>query len=359
MFRKLVVITISMIIVINFTACTKPQKKRYEATFLMLFDTVTQIVAYTDSEDHFAEQSQLIYDSLEEYHQLYDIYHDYEGINNIKTINDQAGIVPVKVDKRIIDLLNFAKKTYQLTDGKINIAFGPVLKIWHDYRIEGMDNPERAALPLMSQLKKAAAHTDINKIIINEENSTVFLEDSDMRLDIGAVAKGYAVKEVSQIAIEYGFTSGLISVGGNVCAVGIREDSNTPWQVGVQNPIEQNGENVSKVSLTDASLVTSGINERYYTVNGKNYHHIINPETLFPAEYFASVTILCTDSGLADALSTAVFNMPFEQGSALIESLPDTEALWVFYNGEKKYSSNFVADINEHTSLKAVQNNAA
>ena len=95
------------------------------------------------------------------------------------------------------------------------------------------------------------------------------------------------------------------------------------------------------MALTDATLVTSGIYERFYIVDGKQYHHIIDPETLFPSEYFASVTILCENSGMADALSTAVFNMSFEEGKALVERLNNTEALWVFTDGTVKSSSGF------------------
>jgi len=344
MFRKITAVFIIMILAFNLAACSDAQeeKKRYEAEFLLLFDTVTQIIGYAGSEEEFNEQVNLIYDNLEEYHQLYDIYNNYNGINNVKTINDQAGIAPVKVDGRIIDLLLFSKEAYEMTDGKVNAAYGAVLSIWHDHRDAGIEDPENATLPDMEQLQEASKHTDFNQVIIDEENSTVYLADPEMRLDVGAIAKGYATEQIGRIAEKNGLTNGLISVGGNVRAIGVKGDSSgTPWKVGIQNPIDQNGDDISKVNLTDASLVTSGVYERYYNVNGKNYHHIINPATLFPAEYFLSVSILCPDSGMADALSTSIFNMPYEQGLALIESLPDTEALWVFHDGQVKSSSHF------------------
>lgn len=324
-------------------ACGTKKESRYEAEFLMLFDTLTKIVAYTDSKEEFTKYSQLIYDNLKEYHELYDIYNDYNGINNIKTINDQAGIAPVKVDQRIIDLIRFAQEWYKKSDGEINIAYGAVLRIWHDYRTAGINDPDNAALPPMDLLEAAARHTDISKVIIDVEASTVFLEDPEMSLDVGAVGKGYAVERVSQIAIANGFTSGLLSVGGNIRAIGSKGDRSKPWNVGVQNP-DWNSErsDLQIVNLIDLSLVTSGNYERYYTVDGKNYHHIINPDTLFPSEYFSAVTIICEDSGIADALSTSVFNMPFDEGLAFIESLPDTEALWVLNDGVIKYSSHFM-----------------
>ncbi|MEL7655216.1 MAG: FAD:protein FMN transferase [Bacillota bacterium] len=345
MIRKTTIVLLTILLIFNLAACGNTEKKRYEAEFLTLFDTVTRIVGYSDNKEEFTKKVQMIHDSMEEYHQLYDIYNDYPGINNIKTINDQAGIAPVKVDRRIIDLLLFSKKAYEMSDGKVNVAFGAVLKIWHDHRTMGIEDPEKATLPSMDQLAEASKHTNIDQVIIDEENSTVYLEDPEMRLDVGAVAKGYATEEVTNIALKNEFTSVLISVGGNVRGIGEKEDSHTPWKVGVQNPYDQNGENISQVTLKDESLVTSGIYERYFTVNGKNYHHIIDPVTLFPAEYFVSVTILCPDSGMADALSTSVFNMSFDQGKALIESLPETEAMWAFQDGTIKYSSNFQESI--------------
>lgn len=326
----------------SLAGCGAKKPVRYEATFLRLFDTKTTIIAYMDDKEEFARYSQLIYDNLEEYHKLYDIYNNYEGISNIKTINDMAGKAPVKVDKRIIDLLEYAKEWYEKTDGEMNVAFGAVLRIWHDYRERGMEDPDSAELPPMEDLVEASKHTDINKVIIDEEASTVFLADPEMSLDVGAIAKGYAVEQVSRIAAENGFTSGLISVGGNVRAIGSKDGEGKPWNVGIQNPDPGEGSNeIHVLDVVDASVVTSGVYERYYTVEGKNYHHIIDPDTLYPSDEFKSVSIVCKDSGMADALSTAVFNMSLDEGMEFIESIPDTEAFWVLSSGELKYSSHF------------------
>jgi thiamine biosynthesis lipoprotein len=315
---------------------------------LELFDTVTTIIGYSENKDDFSEFAQMIYDNLKELHELYDKYHDYEGINNIKTINDNAGIQPVKVDQRIIDMLLFSREAYELSGGRVNIAFGSVLEVWHDYREEGTEDPTVAKLPPMELLKEKSQHTDINKIIINEEESTVFLEDPEMSLDVGAIAKGYATERVAQIAIEKGYTNGLLSVGGNVRAIGSRAEKEKAWNVGIQNPdLESEDQYLYILNLEDLSLVSSGDYERYYTVDGKEYHHIIDPATLMPAEYFTAISIVTKDSGLADALSTSIYNMSYEEGLALIEDLPGTEALWVFKNGDMKYSSGFQALIKE------------
>jgi len=339
---KYAILVLAAAFILGLTACGTKKPVRYEATFLKLFDTKTTIIAYTADKDEFSRHAQLIHDNLEQYHQLYDIYNSYDGINNLKTVNDQAGKAPVKVDRRIIDLLKFARQWHDKTGGKVNAAYGAVLRIWHDYRERGMEDPDAAELPPLEMLQEASKHTDINKVIIDEAASTVYLEDPEMSLDVGAIAKGYAVEQVSRIAIENGFTSGLISVGGNVRAIGAKDENARPWNVGVQNPdVADNQADVHILDMIDASLVTSGVYERYYTVNGKDYHHIIDPDTLFPSDEYKSVTILCKDSGAADALSTAVFNMSFEEGAEFIESLPDTEAFWILGSGEFLYSSHF------------------
>lgn len=341
MIRRLSIIII-VTAALSLSACGAKQEKRYEATFLELFDTVTEIIGYAKDEDEFMVYAQEIHDRLEEYHQLYDIYNDYDGINNIKTINDNAGIAPVKVDQRIIDLLEFGVYAYELSEGRVNIAFGPVLKVWHDYREEGTDSPELAQLPPMELLQEKAQHTDINRMLIDKENGTVFLKEQEMRLDVGAIAKGYATEQVARLMMDKGFEKGMISVGGNVRAIGRRIDE-TDWNVGVQNPdMESEQKNLFILKLIDNSLVTSGDYQRYYTVDGKKYHHIIDPGTLMPANHFRAVSIVCPDSGLADALSTAVFTMPLEQGLSLVEDLEDVEAVWIFEDGRTKSSSGFL-----------------
>ncbi len=347
--KKIISLILVVIITINFTACSRTNSlNRYSAQFLELFDTITQIVGYTDSKKDFENYSKLIYDELKTYHQLYDIYNNYDGINNIKTINDNAGKAPVKVDKKIIDLLLFAKQKYIDTDGAFNIALGSVLSIWHDYREEGIDNPDKAELPPMELLQKANLHTDINNVIIDGANSTVFLKDKDMSLDVGSVGKGYAVEQVAKYIEGKGLKQALISVGGNIRAIGGKDKDNANWNVGIKNPDEKSeNSNLCVVKLKNLSLVTSGDYQRYYTVKGKKYHHIINDHTLMPSEYFTAVTILTADSGNADALSTAVFNMPLDEGMKFINSLDGTEAVWVMKDGTLKYSNNFKTYIKE------------
>ncbi len=452
----------------------RKKQKPFDVQYLTYFDTVTSITIYAEDEEQFAKWEQLVHSELERYHQLYDIYHSYEGVNNIKVINDHAGISPVEVSEDILDLLEFSLKEYELTKGGVHVGMGSVLSIWHDYRemalgeskfpmVPSMDELESAAKHMniqdihldrqagtvfladpemrldvgavakgytaqsMDELESAAKHMNIQDIHLDRQAGTVFLADPEMRLDVGAVAKGYTAQRLADTLRKSGVTNALLSLGGNVVTIGARGDGKPwrvgiqnpdlgaenpyvqvvdladmclvtsglggnvvtigargdgkPWRVGIQNP-DLGAENpyVQVVDLADMCLVTSGTYQRFYEVDGKRYHHIINPELLMPwNEYqsvtilspdsgqrfyevdgkryhhiinpellmpwneYQSVTILSPDSGEADALSTAVFNMKLEDGLSLIESLDKTEALWILPDGSQIESSGFRA----------------
>lgn len=320
--------------------CTpkEPQQSRYQATFLELFDTVTTIVGYAPSEEAFRETSEAIHHALASYHQLFDIYHTYPGVVNLKTLNETAATAPVKVDKKIMELLAFCREVYDATSGKVNIAMGSVLQLWHEAREDGIADPANAKLPQEEALEEAARHTDLSQLILDEEAGTVFYADPEMRLDVGAIAKGYALEQVCKTAPE----GLLISVGGNVRATGAKPDGGS-WVVGIQNPTGEEGY-LHTVEVEDISVVTSGDYQRYYTVDGVSYHHIIDPETLYPGRLWRAVTVLCPDSGLADGLSTALFLLPQAEGQALLDKF-GCEALWVDSDNHVYYSPGFRDDI--------------
>ena len=312
----------------------------YEATYLTLFDTVTVIKGRAESEVAFEELARELYDELEYYHRLFDIYHDYEGLNNLKTVNDMAGIAPVSVDGAIIDLLTDCRSYYELTGGKVNVAMGSVLQLWHEARNHGLDHPDRAKLPDMEALQAAAEHCDFDAVIIDEAASTVYISDPLVRLDVGAIAKGWATQRIAEKAPE----GMLFNLGGNVCATGPKTESGTPWVIGVRNPAGTADDYLHTLNVSGGSYVTSGDYQRSYTVDGTVYHHIIDPETLMPSQYWRSVTVICDDSGLADALSTALFLMGREEGQALLDSC-GAMALWVDGDGKLHYSPGFEENI--------------
>ena len=335
---------VMMLILVSliFTGCQKAPKSeyyKYSNTFFGTFDTLTQVVGYTKSEQEFEEYFEKIRSRFEELHKMYDKYNNYEGINNIKTINDNAGIKHVKVDKEIVDIILFAKDWNKRTGGRTNIAMGAVLSIWHDYREQGKDDPQNAKLPPMEGLREAAKHTDIDKVIVDEQNSTVYLADNRMSLDVGAIAKGFATEIVVKEIQASGFVSGIISPGGNIRVLGKPLDGvRERWGIGIQDPrkmIVTAEENLlDTIFLNNASVVSSGDYQRYYVVDGKVIHHLIDTDTLMPGDYYRAITIVTEDSGLADFLSTTAFLLPYDKSRELVESLENVEAVWVMQDGK-------------------------
>ena len=309
---------------------------KFSAYSFDYFDTVTTISGYAESKEAFDAIANEVLAELREYHRLFTIYHRFEGLENLCTINELVDGThrTVTVDRRIIDMLLYAKEMHELTGGRVNIAMGSVLSIWHEYRTVGMSDPASAMLPPMDQLQAAAEHTDIQNLVIDEQNCTVTITDPQMRLDVGAIAKGYAVEMIAQKLESRGVTGYVLNVGGNVRTIGTKADG-APWMVGLENPLDDGEDYLCYLGLSGQTLVTSGSYQRYYLVDGKRYHHIIHPDTLMPAEGLISVSVLTTHSGMADALSTALFCMTPEQGMALVQSLPDTEAHWVLSDGTK------------------------
>ena len=332
--KRILALLLILSLLLSGCAGAGEEQKQYTATFLTVFDTVTTIVGRDVSEESFTEKTQAIHDELLVYHQLFDIYNEYEGLNNLKTVNDHPGEA-IEVDQAVIDLLLDCKAYYELTGGRVNAAMGSVLYLWHEAREDGLDDIANAYLPDGEALREAASHASWDDVVIDAENRTVTILDPALRLDVGAIAKGWSVQRTAENA-----PSGLlISVGGNVCATGPKDASGTPWVVGVQDP--DGGENyLHTLYLTKGSMVTSGDYQRAYLVDGEIYHHIIDPDTLYPGKLWRAVTVVCPDSGLADALSTALFLLPQDAGQALLDKC-ESCAMWVDAEGNMYYSTGF------------------
>ena len=315
----------------------KTEYTKFSTQFYGTFDTIVQIVGYCKNEDEFVGYAEQIKERFFELNNLYDIYYDYSGVNNIKTINDNAGVAPVAVSGEILDLLEFSLEWYDKTEGQVNIALGPVLSVWHSYMSLYAGGSEDSEIPSTEKLGAATEHTDISKVIIDREAGTVYLEEKGMSLDVGAVAKGYATQLVCEELYAAGFTSFIISAGGNVVAMdppldGVRNS----WGVGIQDPFtaqDLTGSSSLDVAyVTKACVVTSGDYQRYYMYGDQRIHHIIDPTTLMPANHYRAVTIITEDSGIADLASTTLFTLPYEESSALAEKM-GWKVLWVFADG--------------------------
>ena len=341
MIKKLKYILSIIFIASQFASCSslEPTYEKYSYEFFGTFDTVIQISGYARNQSEFDEYSLYAYDRFTELHKLFDNYETYAGINNVKTINDNAGIAPVETDPALIDLIEFCSRASLNLSEKTDISIGAVLEVWHNYREAGLNDPENAALPTMDELQAANAYTGMNNITVDTQAGTVYL-NSGTKLDLGAVAKGYATEIVANELYDMGFQSFFISSGGNVKAVGTPMDEDKPyWSIGLQNPFyfddqENEADLIDIAYVADMSVVTSGDYQRFYEVDGVKYHHLIDPVTLFPAGNFSAVTIFTSSSAVADFLSTALFLSTYEEGLELIESLEGVEACWILPDGE-------------------------
>ncbi len=362
--QKMILLGMACLLMIGVVGCQstnskKPSLTPFKANVYGAFDTFHVFTAYVEDQATFDKYFHIYESEMNRLHNLYTTFEKIPDMNNLYTVNEQAGVAPVVVDKDIMMLLKDAIAWHNQISPVVNIAFGPVLEIWHDARTYLLE------VPKMDELKAAASCTNIDNIILDEANSTVFLKESCMRLDVGAVAKGYAVEIVAKELVESGLTSAMISAGGNVRMIGQRPEPDPSkakvlpscvdlFCVGLERPIFNNEtldknnpytkyeSSVAAVSAKDMSLVTSGDYQRYFEVNGQVFSHIIDPNTLMPSNHFRAVTIVTPDSGLADFMSSVVYILPFDEGKKLVESMDNLEAVWLMKDGTIQYSSGLI-----------------
>ena len=306
------------------------------------FNTITSISVYNSTEEEVNNYVKIADEMFGYYHKLFDIYYEYSGVNNIKTINKNAGKKAVEVDEELIIFLEYCKELHALTNGKTNIMLGSVLRIWHEARETAeyyAGYLDESMLPTYEELAEAAAHTSIDSLVIDRDAKTVYITDPEASIDVGAIAKGYTAQKLADELKSMGATSMVINAGGNIVTIGKKPGGNN-WVVGITNPKkyeEPSADSIKcRVEIGETALVTSGDYERYFVSGDKRYHHITDPETLMPADYFASVSIFTANSGLADALSTALFCMSYEDGLALVENIGGVEVLWIYKDGTVK-----------------------
>ena len=311
-----------------------PQMYKYSYMFFGTFDTAITLIAFAPSQQDFDQTAKEVEARFTELHKQFNQYYPYEGLNNLYYLNRHAAMEPVVVPEELYSLISWTKEHQKNTRGMVNIALGAVLALWHDERENAETNPEQAKLPDRAKLEEANKHTNMDDVILDEAARTVYYKDPKLKLDVGAVAKGYAAELVAQELLQGGVGSFIINAGGNVRTGHAPLDGRSAWGIGIQDPdsalVLPGGDDVMDVLyLADESFVTSGDYQRFYMVDGQRYHHLISPQTLMPANNMRSVTIITQDSGYADLLSTVVFLMPYEEGRAFVESLEGVEAFWI------------------------------
>ncbi len=338
-----------ILLILTLTAC-KSEPIRYSNVLIDVGfnDAPVTFVAYTETEAEFDTYQDILRSELLVLGHLFDKYNNYDGLNNLKTINDNAGIKAVEVDQALIDLILFAQDYYTITKNTFDISLGSVLNVWHNYREDGksLNNeiPKQfGKIPSIEELQTAAQCASWDYIEVDDTKNTVFINNSCASIDVGGIAKGFAADIVTDKLIKAGLKIAIINLGdSSIITLGTKPNGDE-WGVGVAQPKKD-------VLFADSSvdtlffagpihISTSGDNQNYYVAeDGLTYHHLIDPNTLFPVVTdLHSVTIATSlSAGAAEALSKAMFILPYDDALSLLTQLkadhPNDviDAVWVY-----------------------------
>ncbi|MCT2534298.1 FAD:protein FMN transferase [Aquibacillus koreensis] len=295
---------------------TKLTNNPYKETAFLMGTVVTIKVYDEDKEDVL----DLAFDRM---HALADqITSEEEAASEVDKINQNAGVEPVSVSEDLFTLIDKGKTYSAKAEGTFDISIGPLTSLWH------IGFPD-ARKPEQTEIDKVLPLVDYKNIELNEEEQSVFLKREGMKLDLGAIAKGFIADEIVQVLEENEVETAIIDLGGNIFVMGDHPEGKA-WTVGIQNPFSARGETVGTVKVTNKSIVTSGIYERYLEQDGVKYHHILNSKDGYPImNDIAGISIISEKSIDGDALSTSVFSKGIKEGMAYIEEFDGVEAVFV------------------------------
>lgn len=324
------------------SGCGQRQKSVSKSNFF--FDTIITITLYgTEEESYIDECFQL----AKKYENL--LSNTVEG-SDIWNINEHPGEY-VAIDPQTRALIETGMKYGELSNGKFDITLGKLSELWNFSEIaENLQTDDNAAdasvLPSDSDIQTLLPHINYQNILI--DGDCVCLNDPDCKIDLGGIAKGYIADRMKEYLLSENITSGFINLGGNVLTLKEKLDGSS-YTIGIQKPFGEEGELLATVEVCDKSVVSSGVYERYYKIDGKLYHHILDLSTGYPYENdLYEVTIICDRSVDGDALSTTCFALGLEEGMHLIETLENTEAIFVTSDGAIHKSSGIGTNIPFH-----------
>lgn len=330
--KNIIILIITLLIgVIGIWIYDSYKIKLYEKD-LFYMDTYINVKLYSNNKDKANKALDEIDKIYSEYHKLTDRYNSYQNLVNLYTINNNVSTDEyLKIDEKLYKLIEYGIKMYNDSNGKIDISMGNVIDIWRGYRTSGL------GVPTLEELKYVN-YNNISQIELKDGQ----IKNNNLNLDLGSISKGYTTEKVAEYLNNIGLNTYLINAGGNVIVgESYKKDK---YKVGLEDPNSKYGEVFKVINVTNKSVVTSGGYLRYYEYDGKKYHHIIDPDTLFPSDYMKSVTVITDDSAYADFLSTYLFLFPVDQGKEYVESLDNVEAIWylnddtyVTSNGFKQY----------------------
>lgn len=288
------------------------------------FDTLIDISIYDKVEDKEIVET-LITNKLSEIDKMASMF--VGSGNGVYELNQNNTVDNEELSK----LLTYAISYYNDYSNQFNIALGPVIGVWKD-ALEECNENNNCYVPTYETLQESG-NINANDIVI--DGSVVNIKD-DMTIDLGGIAKGYFTDEVAKVLKENGYEHFLINAGGNI--YGSSKANGDKFNISVVDPTD-NTNSFINLYVKNKTVVTSGDYERFYEVDNVRYSHLINDETLYPSNYFRSVTIVCDKSIDGDILSTMLFNLEYEEGLKIIESMDGVEAVWYVDSGDVRKSS--------------------
>ena len=259
---------------------------------------------------------------------------EWRESSKVSEINRQAGVAPVEVPKELASLVRRSLRVSALTDGAFDVTFHTVGRLWNF-------KSRTAPVPAKEAIEAALADTGYRHVVLDEKKSTVYLDRKGTRIGFGAIGKGYAANRAVFVLKEHGVTGGVVNAGGDLVIFGTQENGR-PWRIGIANPLDRD-KTFAWLDTTEQAVVTSGNYENYIELDGRRLSHILDPRTGWPVEELRSVTIVCPDGELADALATGVSVLGVEKGLELVDRLNGVEAMLVDANGKIHFSKGLEA----------------
>jgi thiamine biosynthesis lipoprotein len=268
----------------------------------------------------------------------------FKNYSELSKINESAGKFYEKVSSDTYFVINKAVEYSKLSQGTFDSTIRPIVVLWNIGK-------ENFRIPDRSEIESNLKLVNYKDICLDEKNVSIKLKKENQKLDVGGIAKGYAADEVKRVFQKYSIKSALIDLGGNIVAVGSKVDG-TKWNIGIQNPLNERGEYVGILSVTNKSVVTSGNYERYSIKDGKMFHHIIDARTGYPSESGVISTTIISDYSIdGDGLSTGVYIMGLKKGIELIESINGIDAIFITED-RKVYTTSGIKDKFKITNIK-------
>lgn len=286
------------------------------------------------------EETELLAEKAEEmlirYNEIFSANSDHSQLGMIKKM---AGIAPQKVDEELYELIKTGKKHSLNENSFINIAIGPLIKLWRIGFTE-------AHVPDKESIEKVLELLNPELIQLDEQNKTVFLQKKGMEIDLGAIAKGYFADKVMEFFKDHGAVSAMVDMGGNVLVHGDSPSDGSDWNVGIQNPFLPRGNAAALVKIRNQSVVTSGIYERVLEKEGSKYHHIFNSKTGYPMESnIASLTVVADRSLDCDIYTTELFGLDAVSIIRKMNNMKDLGAVVITLDGKLACTENLMERI--------------